>query len=444
MKKAIKWTLTILLALAVGAYAWWEATRPLQAELATLAPTDIAVTFEETGAVAAAGKRDVFAETSLAIKRIAVAEGDAVSAGDVLAELDAAPLTRQLDALEAQIASVDSSRDSALRTLKDRIAQQEIALAEARRQLAVAQTEQARTATLYKTQGATRTEMDAADNAVASLESGIRTIEKDLAQLRSQAGSKDSETDRVYASQAEVLRTQADAIRADLDKAVVKAPVSGVVAELFGKEGQTASPLSPLCRLLEAGERKVEVFVLAEDVAGLKAGMPVKLVQEGRSTDVTLAGTVKSVAPSAVERLSTLGLAEKRVKITITAQGLDGLVEGSDVDVTFTTSEAGGVIAVPKTAVFQRDVGNAGGTTGSAAAAGAGTGKDASAPASLADSRDAVWVVRNGLAAVQPVILGLETDLDSVVTEGLQAGDILIREPNLDGLKEGVSVIAKP
>ncbi len=434
MKKAIKWTLAILLLLAAGAYFWWDATRPLQAELVTLEPTDIAVTFQETGTVAAAGKRDVFAETTLTISRITVAEGDTVSAGDVLAELDAAPLTRQLDALGAQIASVDSSRDSALRTLKDRIAQQELALAEARRQLAVAQTEQARTATLYKTQGATKTEMDAADNAVASLENGILTIEKDLAQLRAQAGRKDSETDRVYASQAEVLRTQADAIRADLEKVVVKAPVSGVVAELYGKEGQTASPQTPLCRLLEAGERKVEVFVLAEDVAELSVGMPVKLVQEGRSADVTLEGTVKAVAPSAVERLSTLGLAEKRVKITITAQGLDGLVEGSDVDVTFTTNEARGVIAVPKTAIFELD----GKDASAAAGASAGTGT------ALSDGRDAVWVVRDGVAAVQPVLLGLETDLDSVVTEGLRAGDILIREPNLDGLKAGVAVTAKP
>ena len=432
MKKALKWTLTILLLLAVAAYAWWDATRPLQAELVTLAPTDVAVTFQETGTVAAAGKRDIYPETVLMIRRVAVAEGDAVSAGDVLAELDATPLTRQLEALDAQIAGVDSSRDSALRTLKDRVAQQEIALVEARRQLAVAQAEQARTATLYKTQGATQMEMDAADNAVAALESGIRTIEKDLAQLRAQAGRKDSETDRVYASQVTVLRTQADAIRADLEKAVVKAPVSGIVAELFGKEGQTASPQVPLCRLLEGGERKVEVFVLAEDVAELKIGMPVQLVQEGRSADVTLAGVVKAVAPSAVERLSSLGLAEKRVKITLTAPGLDRLVEGSDIDVTFTTREEKGVIAVPKTAVFQREMATSGGTA-------SGTSEE-----SPKESPDAVWVVRDGLAVVQPVTCGLETDLDRIVLTGLSAGDILILEPNIDGLKAGVKVIAKP
>lgn len=429
MKKAIKWTLGILMLLAVAAYAWWDATRPLQAELLTLAPADVADTFRETGTVAAAGKRDVYPETTLTIRRITVAEGDSVSAGDVLAELDATPLTRQLDALDAQIASVDSSRDSALRALKDRIAQQEIALTEAQRQLAVARKEQSRTATLYKTQGATQTEMDAADNAVAALEGSIRAIEKDLALLRSQASRKDSETDRVYASQAEVLRTQADAIRADLGKAVVKAPVSGVVAELFGKEGQTASPQAPLCRLLEGGARKVEAFVLAEDVSGLTVGMPVTLLQEGRVSDRTFAGSIKAIAPSAVERLSSLGLAEKRVKITLSAEGLDGLVEGSDVDVTFTTREEKGVIAVPKTAVFQRDTPAAGN-----AAAGSRPGKD----------QDAVWVVRNGLATVQPVTCGLETDLERVILTGLAAGDILIREPNIDGLKEGVQVVAKP
>ena len=208
---------------------------------------------------------------------------------------------------------------------------------------------------------------------VDALKSQILLIQKDLSQLRSQSSGKDSETDQVYESQAAVLRTQVDALRADLEKAVVKAPVDGIVATLDAKAGQPATPQMALLSLLEPGEKKVEVFILAEDVIDIQVGMPVSLLQEGRSKDLSLSGSVKAIAPSAVEKLSSLGLVEKRVKVTPCRKGLDTLVEGSDVDVTFVTQEEKQILAVPKTAVFKQD------------------------------GKDMVWVVRSGKAALQPV-----------------------------------------
>ena len=413
MKKAVKWTLLILCIVAMAGYGVYEMVKPLPVELMTLSPTDISVSFKETGTVAASGKRSVYPEVSLSIASVHVSEGDSVKAGDVLVEMDAEPLTRQIASLEAQIASVDSTRVSAVRTLKDRIAQQDLALKEATRQLAYAEKEKARLGDLLKTENATQSQVDAAQNGVDALKSQILLIQKDLSQLRSQSSGKDSETDQVYESQAAVLRTQVDALRADLEKAVVKAPVDGIVATLDAKAGQPATPQMALLSLLEPGEKKVEVFILAEDVIDIQVGMPVSLLQEGRSKDLSLSGSVKAIAPSAVEKLSSLGLVEKRVKVTLAAKGLDTLVEGSDVDVTFVTQEEKQILAVPKTAVFKQD------------------------------GKDMVWVVRSGKAALQPVTTGLETDLDYVITEGLKSGDVLVRNPNVAGLAVGKSLTAK-
>lgn len=413
MKKAVKWTLILLTILSMAGYMVYEVVKPLPVALMTLSPADVSVEFRETGTVAASGTRSVFPEVSLLIASVKVEEGDMVKAGDVLVKMDTDPLTRQIASLDAQIASVDSSRGSAVRTLMDRIAQQDVALAEARRQLVFAETERTRLGKLYESGNASRSEVDAAQNASDALKSQILLIQKDLTQLRGQAAGKDSETDKVYESQAAVLRTQADALRADLEKAVVKAPVAGIVTSLAAKEGQPALPQIPLLTLLEPGEKKVEVFVLAEDVIDLRLGMPVALLQEGRSRDISLSGTVKAIAPSAVERLSSLGLSEKRVKVTLSAEGLDALVEGSDVEATFTTFEEKQVLAVPKTAVFKQD------------------------------GKDAIWLARDGKASLLPVKTGLETDLDYVITEGLKNGDILVSNPNVAGLTEGKRLTAK-
>ncbi len=53
---------------------------------------------------------------------------------------------------------------------------------------------------------------------------------------------------------------------------------------------------------------------------------------------------------------------------------------------------------------------------------------------------DAVWVVREGKAAIQTVTKGLETGTDVVIEEGLQPGDRVIINPKLEGLKEGKKV----
>ena len=111
MKKVIKWTLYILILLGALGYGYWEMTKPLPVSLLELKPTDIAISFRETGTVAASGFRDIYAETALTILDVRVKEEDVVQPGDMLVLLDTEPLWQQLVSLEAQITGVDASRD---------------------------------------------------------------------------------------------------------------------------------------------------------------------------------------------------------------------------------------------------------------------------------------------------------------------------------------------
>ena len=407
MKKVIKWTLYILILLGALGYGYWEMTKPLPVSLLELKPTDIAISFRETGTVAASGFRDIYAETALTILDVRVKEEDVVQPGDMLVLLDTEPLEQQLVSLEAQITGVDASRDSALRSLKDRVAQQKTALDETGRQLAVAQSELSRVQQLFTTGGATQAELDAADNTVSSLEGVIRQMKQELSQLQAQTVQKDSETDRVYQSQADVLRTQADVIRSEMEKAEVLSPLSGVVTRVFAHPGQPASPMSPLLQIMEDGTRRIDVFVRAEDLSEIKTGMIVEAVRENRAEDIRFDATVRRIASSAEERISSLGLVEKRVKVALEADGLDAIVEGTDVDVVFTTHRESGVLTVPKTAVFKQG------------------------------DKDAVWLSRDGVAFMQFITTGLEGELDLVVTDGLSSGDLLVKDPNVEGLTEG-------
>ena len=166
--------------------------------------------------------------------------------------------------------------------------------------------------------------------------------------------------------------------------------------------------------MVGAENYEVSAFLLTEDVINVTQGSKVRLIQERRNGDYEFSGTVKEIAPTAIEKVSALGLTERRVKVTIQPEEqIPELRPGYALDVKFTVLEQENKLAVPKTSLFPYEGG------------------------------DAVWVVRNGKAVIQTVIKGLKTDEKVVIEEGLKAGDKIIKNPQLEGLEEGKRVVSE-
>jgi putative ABC transport system permease protein len=156
---------------------------------------------------------------------------------------------------------------------------------------------------------------------------------------------------------------------------------------------------------------EINTYLLAEDVLHVREGMKVTLIQKRKDGDYRFYGIVKSIAPSAVEKVSALGLIERRVKVTVQPGGnMPELRPGYSVDVEFRVLEQKDKLAVPKTCLFPYEGG------------------------------DALWVVRDGRARVQKVTKGMETQELVVIEQGLKPGDKVIKNPRLEGLKEGKKV----
>lgn len=172
-----------------------------------------------------------------------------------------------------------------------------------------------------------------------------------------------------------------------------------------------ASPQTLMMTLVGAGHYQIESYLLTEDIISVKTGMKVKLIQERKDEDYAFEGLVTAIAPSAVEKISQLGLAEQRVKVTIQPEGeIPELRPGYALDVEFTVLQQENKLAVPKISLFPYEDG------------------------------DALWVIRDGRAEIQPVEIGLKTDEEVVIEKGLKAGEQIIKNPDLEGLEEGKRV----
>ncbi len=218
-----------------------------------------------------------------------------------------------------------------------------------------------------------------------------------------------------YPGQLEALNAQIELTRYMINEANLTSPAPGLVTALNIKEGMVLPPGSPVAGIIQKDGYDVEVYVLSEDTAGISENMPVTLIRDNKTQNVGFAGKVVKIAPTAEEKISALGLVEQRVKITVEPdipKSLE-LKPGYSLYVEFTLDKQDDKLVVPKTALFTYQ------------------------------SSDALWVLRDGKAEIQTVTTGFENDREIVIETGLLENELVILNPQLEGLKTGKKVISE-
>ena len=242
----------------------------------------------------------------------------------------------------------------------------------------------------------------------SALEAQIAILEQELERSRAGGGAP---TKQYYQGMIEAVQAQINHLEKQIADRKIISEMDGVVKELSIKKGMMVTPQTLMMTLVGTEDYQIETYLLTEDVISIKTGMKVKLIQERKDIDYEFEGTVISIAPSAEERVSALGLAEQRVKVTIQPEGnIPELRPGYAIDVHFTTLQQENKLAVPKNSLFPYEEG------------------------------EALWVVREGRAEIQKVEKGLKTDEEVVIEKGLEPGEYIIKDPTLEGLEAGKRV----
>lgn len=402
MKKRVRWILWGVAAVALIGALVYSATRPLQAELLEIKPRTIEKKFTESGTVSATWQKDFFSLSGGKVLQVNVQEGDTVVAGESLLVLDTRDIDYQIAQLEGQLESLKGQERQALSgPPATEAARQRPAVEQVEIQLNAAKEEYQRVETLYQAGAVSKSTLDEAQRAVRQLEILLAQQEQLLLGAQEQ-----------FSGLQASIRAQIALLEYQRENAVFTAPENATVGTVHVKEGAVVAPGTPLLSLFRPGEYEVEVFLLAEDVVHVQPGMEVRVTYKDLSSDKEFSGRVNKIAAAAVERISSLGLVEQRVKVTVGLLGdVGSLRSGYAMDVTFVTRREEERLVVPKTALFNHE------------------------------GQSAVWVVRGGKARIQTVEKGLETDDEVAVVSGLEEGDLVIRNTRLDGLKEGARIV---
>ncbi len=376
------------------------------------------------------------------IGRIDLEPGDEVRAGQVLVEFDLVPFVEAVAEAKGTVAEIESRI-----AVKDSNALEATILVETKELVKAAQevlrasdeqvkAEQARSERASKERA--RVEALAVDEVVteAALDDARLAAETALIELKRQQFYRaatdimltivrlgpryvEEYLDLEQLQRETVVHQLAQArsrlVRAEheLGLASIRSPLDGVVLKRYEQGDRSLAAGQGLLLLGNLDELEVVVDVLTQDALRLKVGGEVLLESALGRTEI--AGEVKRIEPAGFTKLSSLGVEQQRVIVIVGFHDRPGnLGVGYRLQARFITGAKEGALIVPRFSVLQ-----------------------------ALDRSFYVLKVMHGRLRRAPVRIGLRSDLELEVTEGLTTGDLIVARPDTT-MRDGMKVKSLP
>lgn len=231
-------------------------------------------------------------------------------------------------------------------------------------------------------------EMLSAD--VASAEAAFEGLKKDYERYKNsnaQGGVTDQQLDNLH-TQMVAAESRYVTSKRHLTDASIKAPIAGTINKRYVEVGSYLNPGSKLFDIIDNSQLKVMCFVTEKQILDIWKGQMVRLVSETFPGE-TFAGKIVFIGDKAERSLNF------PVEITIT-DGKKELKSGMFISVNFNSDTQKNGIIIPRNAI-----------SGSVEAA-------------------SVFVIENGTAKKQSIVVGNMVDEQIEVLQGLQCGDSVI------------------
>ena len=385
-------------AVAVLALVVWASLRDAggrgsPVELAAAERRTISSTVKATGEITPERKVAISAKVIGEIIKLPVKEGDVVTPGQLLVEIE-----RDL---------YEAARDQAKAALE----QTQVSLERLQVQLADAQRTLRRTSSLKESGLASQQDLDAAQLAADSAEVEVRAQGHSVEQYRS------------------ALRRAED----DLARTSIRSPMDGIVIQLDAERGETVVPGntnlpgSVIMTIADMSRLLAEVEVSEVDVVQVALGQPAKILIDALGEDKPQHGHVVEIATSG-RKDAALGTIRFQVKVAIDDPDPQ-LRPAMTAKVNIVTATHDDALAVPIQAVVKRTLDD--------------TGKEVrGSKAKGLQEREVVYTLVDGKAKAAPVKTGIADEVWVEIPDGLSEGDTVVAGPyrTLKDLHDGDAI----
>ncbi len=221
----------------------------------------------------------------------------------------------------------------------------------------------------------------------------VERYTKDLAEAAARLGPASALSRGLRQQVLELEKKQAEL--------TLKSPIDGYVLDLPVKKEQVVMAGELLVALGIEDEMEIRSDVLSDSLGGVKVGSRVRITAPILGS-LTLEGHVKKIYPLAEEKVSPLGVAQRRVPVIIAFPMSEVLKPGYEVRVFIETSRREDVLLLPVESVRTED----------------GIRK--------------VFQLQGGKIHATEVRIGITDRRMVEILEGLEEGDVVVRDASLD------------
>jgi len=344
------------------------------------------VVIEETGYVEADDHYLIQAPSNGRIMGINVDRGQQVKTGQVLMTLENLDLDEQLVLVNGELDNAQAAYEQAKNNWE--IAGRD--LEELRKELA-------RETELFQAGAISQANYDTILNQVHNQENLVAAQQASLKGMEQQLAA---------------LTSQRDVIQKKEQELVIASETAGRILDIPVKKDQIVATGTTLLELANTGMMIVKTDLLSDDMGHIKVGQKAEITSPALNGRV-LTGTVKEIYPKAFEKVSALGVSQRRVPVEIAINADENLKDGYEVNAAIESSSRDNVLVIPWEAVR---TGSSGGNE--------------------------VMLITNRKIVYQPIKIGLENTRYVEVVEGLQAGDLIVLDSSLS-IKPGTKVRIK-
>jgi len=368
--------------------AWTVETGPVEETVASIA----------SGAVIPRERAMLAVGTIGTIAVIHVEEGDTVTAGQVLVELEHAELDAQVELAKANLRVGESRREQAKLAAGMSEDVTSIQVRQAKAQLDAARAEYERVLPLSERQAISKSDFEKAQLA-------LKVAEQVFAGAVAGQGESSVREEDVTSAEGmlDQLRAAVTAAEAMREKAFLKAPFNGVVAKIMLKKGEAVAMGMPVMSLVSKDDVYIEAPFDEANAGELAVGQPVRIDVDAYPDEV-FEGKVSFISP-VVQPNSDLART-LNLKIDILGDK-SKFLPGMSANVTVIAEKRDNVVHVPSEALVRDEY---------------------------------AYVIENNRLKRRNVELGIGNWEYQEVLNGVAAGERIVTSIGIKGLEDGMLV----
>jgi HlyD family secretion protein len=372
---------------------------------------------------------NISADTSGRVTDLAVNEGDRVTKGQFLLQIDPRNLRTRVQSGEASVGAARSQLE-----------QMRLSLESARTALKQAEDAYRRQQNLDKGGLTTRETLERAENELKMRQADLRSQEQNL---------------RTLQLRTEQEQATLENAKTDLSKVRIESPIDGIVTRRNIEQGETAvvgtmnNAGTVLLQVADMSVIEAEVEVDETDIPEVQLGQIATITVDAISGK-TFTAKVTEIGNSPIQTTGQASTQATNFKVTLQVEGeIPDVRPGFTCTAEITTATRDNAVAVPIQATTVREmvVDDKGQvvrepvTPGRRPAAG-GVQASELKPGQARKELEGVFVVRDGKAVFEPVKTGIAGEKFFEVTSGLKDGDQVIVGPisSVRTLADGAAV----